>query len=120
MYSAIAHDHFANPRNAGTLENPTHEGTAGVPGDGPYMVLRFEVVDGVIVRAGFRTFGCPAAIACASMATEVAKGRSIETVLKMTADDLSHLLGGLPEGKGHCPRLAVEALRKAFEGENIA
>ena len=115
MYSELAQEHIGNPRNPGPLAGATHEGTAGVPGDGPYMILWFEVRDGAIARAAFRTYGCAAATAVGSITTVVLTGRTVEQALRLTARDIELVLGGLPEGKEHCPRLAVEAISKAFE-----
>ncbi|HLJ56753.1 MAG TPA: iron-sulfur cluster assembly scaffold protein, partial [Chthonomonadaceae bacterium] len=66
MYSALAQAHIANPRNPGPLAGATHEGVAGEPGEGPYIILQFEVCAGTIVRAAYRTFGCAAATAVGS------------------------------------------------------
>jgi len=119
MFSAIVNDHVYNPRNVGPLETATHEGVAGVPGDGPYMVLQFEVGAGKIVRAAYQTYGCPGAIACGSMTAQVLTGRTIEQALRLEEKDLVLLLGGLPEGKEHCPQLAIQALRKALTRSEI-
>ncbi len=117
MWSDVVLDHVSNPRNAGPLETATHRGVAGVPGDGPYMILWLEVVDGQIVRATYDTYGCPAAVACGSMTAQVITGRRLDQALKLTARDLVLLLKGLPEGKGHCPELAIQALTIALQGE---
>jgi nitrogen fixation NifU-like protein len=90
---------------------------AGIPGDGPYMLLWFEVVQGVIVRASYDTYGCPAAVACGSMTAEVLIGRTPEQALLLQPHDLILLLCGIPEGRAHCPQLAIEALKNAFREE---
>jgi nitrogen fixation NifU-like protein len=114
MFSAIVQDHVANPRNVGPLETATHEGVAGVVGDGPYMVLWFEVEDGQIRRAAYKTYGCPSAVACGSITAQALTGRTVEQALRLTAQDILRLLGGLPEGREHCAVLAQEAVAKAF------
>lgn len=114
MFSAAVLDHFHNPRNTGPLDGHTHCGVAGVPGDGPSMELWFRVEEGRITEAAYRTYPCPAAMACGSVVAEVAKGRTPEQLMKLTAADIARLLGGLPEGKEHCPQLAQEAIQKAL------
>ncbi len=115
MYSDLAQEHIANPRNPGPLPGATHQGTAGEPGEGPYMTLWFLVQDGVIRRAAFQTYGCAAATAAGSITTVLLTGRTIEQALLLTARDIDLVLGGLPEGQAHCPRLAAEAIKRAFE-----
>ena len=88
---------------------------AGGPGEGPYVILSLEVRAGVILRAAFRAFGCAAATAAGSITTVLLTGRTVEQALRLTAADIDLVLGGLPEGKEHCPRLAAEAVRNAFE-----
>src|SRR5579871_3595704 len=114
MYSDTVRDHAANPRNPGPLPTATHTGVAGVPGDGPYMILWLEVAGERIVRAAFQTYGCPAAIASGSLTTVIATGRTVQTLRALTAQDLMRLLGGLPEGREECAHLAITALSRAF------
>ena len=115
MYSVVASEHFHAPRRVGPLEGATHTGTAGTPGGGPYVVLWFVVSGERIDRAAYRTFGCPAAIASASMVAELVEGRLVEAALMLTESELIQALGGLPEGKEHCPKLAVQALVAALQ-----
>lgn len=117
MYSTVVNEHMANPRNVGPLETATHHGVAGVPGDGPYIILWFEVASGRIERAAYQTYGCPAAIASASMAAELAIGCVVAEALALNVESITTALDGLPEGKEHCPRLAVEAISHALRGE---
>lgn len=115
MFTPIVQDHFYNPRNVGPLPEATHQGTAGMPGDGPYMLLWFQVDGDRILRAAYRTYPCPAATACGSMTAALATGRSVAQILQLTAEDLTRALGGLPEGKEHCPALAIQALARALD-----
>ena len=115
MYSALAQEHISNPRNLGPLESATHVGTAGTPGEGPFMTLWFQVEDQVIRRAAFQTYGCAAATAAGSITTVLLVGRTIEQALRLTARDIDLVLGGLPEGKHHCAQLAAEAVQRAFK-----
>ena len=114
MFSAAVLDHTLNPRNAGPLEDASHYGQSGDPGGGPYVQLWFIVDEDRIVQGAYQTYGCPAAIACASLAAEVLRGRSVEQALLLTSQDIALILGGLPEGKGHCPAMVVEAIARAF------
>ncbi len=115
MYGEVAKQHAANPVGMGPLDGATHEGLSGVPGDGPYVRLRLIVRDGRIERAGFETYGCPAAIASGSLLVALATGREVAKIRLLTPEDLLRLLGGLPEGKEHCAQFAVEALRDALK-----
>lgn len=117
MYSPLASEHFHQPRRVGPLEGATHTGTAGAPGDGPYVALWLRVEGETIVQAAYRTFGCPAAIASSSVMAELLEGKSLEAAHAMTLDDLNAAIGELPEGKDHCPRLAYRASRAALSGE---
>lgn len=115
MYSALAQDHISNPRNPGPLVQATHEGTAGTPGEGPFLTLWFEIEDGVIRRAAFRTYGCAAATACGSFTTTLLTGRTIEQAKRLEAGDLIRALQ-LPEGKEETARLAIKAISQALKG----
>lgn len=115
MYSAIVQDHVSNPRNVGPLETATHQGVAGIPGEGPYMVLWFEIDKDRIVKAAYQTYGCPAAVASASMTVELVTGRSVAEALHLREPEIIQALEGLPEGKEHCATLSVRALQAAFD-----
>lgn len=114
QYSAAAQDHFYRPRNVGPLDGATHQGTAGVPGNGPYVVIWLKIERGRVRAAAYRTFGCPGAVSAASAAVEMVMGRSEEAAGRLTARGILRRLGGLPEGKEHCPALAVEAVKNAL------
>ncbi len=115
MYSEAVQEHATTPRNVGPLEHATHRGVCGVPGEGAYMLLEFIIHEGCIQQAAFQTYSCPAAIACGSMTTLILTGRTIEQALRLDEQDLSRLLGGLPEGKAFCFGLAVQAVKNALE-----
>ena len=115
MYSAVAQEHFHNQRRVGPLEGATRKGTAGTPGEGPYVVLWLRIEDEVVQEAAYRTFGCPAAIAAASMVCEMAEGQTVGEARGLTEAAIVAALNGLPEGKEHCPPLAVAALRDALQ-----
>jgi nitrogen fixation protein NifU and related proteins len=118
MLSSIAADHVQRPRNAGRIEDATHVGLYGSPGDGPYVQLWFVVEDGVIRGAAYETHGCPSSIAAASLLCQIVIGRPIERALLLTSDDLLKIIGGLPEGKEPFATHAVEALKKGLNNES--
>lgn len=115
MYNEKVMDHFQNPRNAGDMDDPDGVGTVGNPSCGDVMTLYIKVKDDVITDIRFKTFGCGAAIASSSFATELIKGKSIAEALTYTRRDVSDGLGGLPPIKMHCSNLAVDALKAAVE-----
>jgi nitrogen fixation NifU-like protein len=114
MYSDLVIEHFTNPRNVGVIENADGVGRVGNPVCGDMMEIFIKVEDGRIADVKFRTFGCGAAIATSSMATEMVKGKPIEDVLRLTRKNVADALGGLPAHKMHCSNLAVDALRAAL------
>ena len=114
MYSEKVMEHFRNPRNVGVLENADGVGTVGNPVCGDLMTIYIKVKDDRIEDIKFQTFGCGAAIATSSMATELAKGKTIREALNITKKVVAEALGGLPPQKMHCSNLAADALRKAI------
>ncbi len=115
QYSEKVWEHFENPRNVGELENPSGTGTVGNAKCGDIMKMDIQVEDGVITDVRFKTFGCGAAIATSSMATEMVKGKTIEEALKLTNKAVMEALDGLPPVKVHCSLLAEEAIHAAIE-----
>ena len=115
MYSEKVMDHFSNPRNVGEIENADGVGTVGNAKCGDIMRIYLKVEDGVIVDVKFKTFGCGAAIATSSMATEMVKGKTLEEALQVTNKAVAEALDGLPPVKMHCSLLAEEALHAAIE-----
>lgn len=114
-YSEKVMEHFMNPRNVGEIKDADGIGTVGNPACGDIMQMFIKVEKDVIVDAKFKTFGCGAAIASSSMATELIKGKSIKDALKLTNDEVTKALGGLPKIKRHCSVLAEQALQKALD-----
>ena len=114
-YSEKVMDHFTNPRNVGEIENADGVGVVGNAkcGDIMKMYLKIDEND-VIVDCKFKTFGCGAAIATSSMATELIKGKSIDEALKLTNQVVVEALDGLPPVKVHCSVLAEEAIKTAL------
>ena len=115
MYSEKVMDHFTNPRNVGEIEDASGVGTVGNAKCGDIMRIFLKIEDGIITDVKFKTFGCGAAIATSSMATEMVKGKSIEEALKLTNKAVAEALDGLPPVKMHCSLLAEQALKEALE-----
>ena len=115
LYSEKVMDHFRNPRNVGVIENPDGVGEAGNAKCGDIMRFYLKVDDGVITDIKFETFGCGSAIASASMASEMIKGRSIDDALTLTNRAVAEALDGLPPHKLHCSVLAEEVIRAAVK-----
>ena len=113
-YSAKVMDHFTNPRNVGEIENADGVGTVGNAKCGDIMQMFIKVDNGIITDVKFKTFGCGAAIATSSMATELVKGHTIEEALKLTNSAVVEALDGLPPVKVHCSVLAEEAIKTAL------
>ncbi|MGE4213332.1 MAG: Fe-S cluster assembly scaffold protein NifU [Anaerotignaceae bacterium] len=113
-YSEKVMDHFMNPRNMGTIDNASGVGRVGNAKCGDIMQVYLQIEDEKIVDAKFKTFGCGAAIATSSMATELVKGKTIQEALKVTNKAVMEALDGLPPVKVHCSLLAEEALNAAL------
>ena len=114
QYSSKVMEHFRNPRNVGEIENPDGVGYVGNPTCGDIMEMYIKVENDVIVDAKFKTFGCGAAIATSSMATELVKGKTIKEALALTNKAVAEALDGLPPVKMHCSVLAEDALKSAI------
>ena len=115
MYSEKVMDHFTNPRNVGEIADASGVGTVGNAKCGDIMKMDIQVENGIITDVKFKTFGCGAAIATSSMATEMVKGKSIEEAMKLTNKAVAEALDGLPPVKMHCSLLAEQALKEALE-----
>jgi len=114
MYSEKVMDHFANPRNVGELADANGVGEVGNAKCGDIMKIYLKVEDNIIADVKFKTFGCGAAVATSSMATELVLGKSIKDALTVTNKAVAEALDGLPAVKMHCSVLAEEAIRAAI------
>ena len=114
-YTEQVMDHFMNPRNMGEMEDPSGVGTVGNAKCGDIMRIYIKVEDDVITDVKFKTFGCGAAIATSSKATELVKGMTLAEAEKLTNKMVMDALGGLPPVKVHCSVLAEEALHAAIQ-----
>ena len=116
MYTEKVLDHFEHPRNVGALDDANGVGTVGNAKCGDIMQMFLKVNDdGIIEDVGFKTFGCGAAVATSSMATELVKGKTVEEALKLTNSAVAEALDGLPANKLHCSVLAEEAIQNAIK-----
>ena len=116
MYSEKVMDHFQNPRNMGEIENASGVGTVGNAKSGDIMRIYLDIDEEshVIRDCKFKTFGCGAAVATSSMATELVKGKTIEEAMQVTNKAVMEALDGLPAVKVHCSLLAEEAIHAAL------
>ena len=113
LYSEKVMDHFTNPRNVGEIENADGIGEVGNVKCGDIMKIYIKVENNIIVDVKFKTFGCGAAIATSSMATELIKGKTVDEALQLTNKAVVEALDGLPAVKVHCSVLAEEAVKAA-------
>lgn len=115
MYSEKVMDHFSNPRNVGEIENASGVGTVGNAKCGDIMRMYLDIDENNIIQdCKFKTFGCGAAVATSSMATELVKGKTVQEALKITNKAVAEALDGLPPAKVHCSLLAEEAIHSAL------
>ena len=115
MYSDKVMDHFTNPRNVGEIEDASGVGTVGNAKGGDIMRMYLDIDENNVIReAKFKTFGCGAAVATSSIATELVKGKTIQEALEITNKAVMEALAGLPPIKVHCSLLAEEAIHAAL------
>ena len=114
MYSEKVMDHFTNPHNMGEIENADGVGTVGNAKCGDIMKIFLKIENDIIVDVKFKTFGCAAAIATSSMATDLIIGKSVDEALTLTNSAVVEALEGLPPVKVHCSVLAEEAVKAAI------
>lgn len=114
MYSEKVMDHFSNPRNVGELSDANAVGQVGNPKCGDIMKIYMKIDNDKIEDISFKTFGCGAAIATSSMATELVKGKTITEALSLTNKAVAEALDGLPPAKLHCSVLAEEGIKSAI------
>ena len=118
-YTAIAVDHFTNPRNVGAVDDPDGKGSDANPSCGDRTTITVRVRNGLVAEARFRTFGCTAAIASASALTEMARDRTAAEAADLQPGDVLAALGGLPPRKEACALMAVGALRAALVDAHV-
>jgi nitrogen fixation NifU-like protein len=114
VYNPTVLEHFKNPRNAGEIKDADGVGMVGNPSCGDVMKMFITVKENRIVDIRHKTFGCGAAIACSSKATEIVKGKTLEEAGALTRDEVANELNGLPPEKMSCSNLAPDAIRAAI------
>ena len=115
MYNKTVINHFVNPRTTGEIVQADGIGTVGNPNCGDMVKLYIKVVDGSIVDVKYKTFGCAAAIASSSAASELIKGKTLDEALAISAEEIVSELNGLPVAKIECSVIAHDAIRTAIE-----
>ena len=115
MYSEQIREHFANPRNVGSIENPSGRAIVRSPVDSDTVLITLHIENEVIQDVRFKCMGCAVAIACSSIATEMVRGKHVEEAYEITKQSVAESLGGIPEYKMRCSNLAPDAIRMAID-----
>lgn len=115
-YTEQVIDHFTNPRNIGVIREPSVLIQVGDPGCGDSLLLMLNIDNNRIIDVKYKIFGCGAAVATSSIASEMVMGKSLEEAMQLTDQDIAEALGGLPEDKMHCSNLAASALHAGING----
>ena len=115
MYSEQIREHFANPRNVGSIENPSGRAIVRSPVDSDTVLITLHIKNDVIQDVRFKCMGCAVAIACSSIATEMVRGKHVEEAYEVTKQSVAESLGGIPEYKMRCSNLAPDAIRMAID-----
>jgi nitrogen fixation NifU-like protein len=115
LYSEQVRDHYANPRNAGSVDEPSAKAMVKSAFDSDTVLISLRIENDVIQEAKFKCMGCAVAIACSSMATEMVLGKPVELAYGITEQAVAEALGGIPEYKMRCSNLAPAAIRNAID-----
>jgi len=115
LYSEQVRAHYANPRNVGSVDEPSGKAIVRSPIDSDTVLITLRIEDGVIRDVKFKCMGCAVAIACSSMATEMVLGKPVDEACQIKEQNVADALGGIPEYKMRCSNLAPEAIRQAIE-----
>jgi nitrogen fixation NifU-like protein len=115
VYSEKVREHYAKPRNTGTVANPSGSAMVKSPVDSDTVLITLRIENGVIQDVKFKCMGCAVAIACSSVATEMVLGKSVEEAAQISEQAVADALGGIPEYKMRCSNLAPQAIRKAIK-----
>ncbi len=115
MYSEQVRAHYANPRNVGSVTNPSGKAIVKSALDSDTVLVTLRIGNGMIQDVKFKCMGCAVAIACSSMATEMALGKPVDEAYQITEQAVAEALGGIPEYKMRCSNLAPAAIRNAID-----
>lgn len=113
-YSRKVHEHFKNPRNVGNIEDANGVGEIGDAACGDFLRVFIRVEDDIVVDVKYQIRGCPAAIACASVMTDLVIGKNLDDAMMISDEDIVEALEGLPEEKLHCSNLGAQGLQQAI------
>jgi len=115
VYSELLRAHYAQPRNVGSIAEPSGQAIVRSPVDSDTVLITLRIDNGMIEDVKFKCMGCAVAIACSSMATEMVLGKSVEQASQISEQAVADALGGIPPYKMRCSNLAPEAIRKAID-----
>ena len=115
LYSEQVRDHYANPRNVGTVADPSGHAIVRSPLDSDTVLITLRIENGIVEEAKFKCMGRAVAIACSSMTTEMVLGKTVEEAANISEQQVADALGGIPEYKMRCSNLAPEAIRRAID-----
>jgi nitrogen fixation NifU-like protein len=115
LYSQQVRDHYANPRNVGSVAEPSGKSMVKSPLDSDTVLVTLRIENNIITEAKFKCMGCAVAIACSSMATEMVLGKPVVEAYSITEQSVAEALGGIPEYKMRCSNLAPAAIRNAID-----
>lgn len=115
LYSERVRSHYANPRNVGTVTEPSGRAIVKSPVDSDTVLITLRIEDGLVREVKFKCMGCAVAIACSSMATEMVLGKPVDEAYAITEEAVAESLGGIPEYKMRCSNLAPQAIRQAID-----
>jgi nitrogen fixation NifU-like protein len=115
LYSEQVRAHYANPRNAGSVTDPSGKAIVKSTLDSDTVLITLRIEHGVIQDVKFKCMGCAVAIACSSMATEMVLGKPVDEAYRITEEAVANALGGIPEYKMRCSNLAPAAIRNAID-----
>ncbi|MGB2602319.1 MAG: iron-sulfur cluster assembly scaffold protein [Candidatus Sulfotelmatobacter sp.] len=115
LYSEQVRAHYAEPRNVGSIAQPSGKAVVKSPVDSDTVLITLRIEQGIVQEAKFKCMGCAVAIACSSMATEMVLGKSVEEASQISEQAVADALGGIPEYKMRCSNLAPEAIRRAIQ-----
>jgi nitrogen fixation protein NifU and related proteins len=120
LYSEQIREHYTNPRNAGSIADPSGKAIVKSPVDSDTVLITLRIENDVIQDVRFKCMGCAVAIACSSVATEMVRGKRVQVAYEITKQAVADVLGGIPEYKMRCSNLAPEAIRKAIDDWRLA
>ena len=120
MYNEQIREHYSNPRNAGSIADPSGKAIVKSPVDSDTVLITLRIENDVLQDVRFKCMGCAVAIACSSVATEMVRGKTVHEAYEISKQAVADALGGIPEYKMRCSNLAPEAIRKAIDDWRLA